>query len=178
VLIFFSFCKGPFQDSLIHTYKPSSPHVMFFSNVWASIVMFIGMPFPLFFFFAVSFFGRKFVKLSKKNETVSKKPKYFAYELLFWQMKSAFLHSLRETAAPLYLYTEFPLFICMSPLPNIILRVVVLVSGDLLPAISFCVAYPEIITPIAMFSICSALGQNFVSLNPQKREREKKRGAG
>eukprot|EP00026_Physarum_polycephalum_P010888 Phypoly_transcript_11073.p1 GENE.Phypoly_transcript_11073~~Phypoly_transcript_11073.p1 ORF type:complete len:323 (+),score=24.24 Phypoly_transcript_11073:114-1082(+) len=71
---------GPFQDSLIHTYKPSSPHVMFFSNVWASIVMFI----------------------------------------------------------------------------------VVLVSGDLLPAISFCVSYPEIVTPIAMFSICSALGQNFI----------------
>jgi len=32
---------GPFQDELIKTYKPSSPHLMFYSNLWASVVMFV-----------------------------------------------------------------------------------------------------------------------------------------
>lgn len=42
---------------------------------------------------------------------------------------------------------------------------VVAVSGDLMPAIQFCMQYPEVITQIALFSICSAMGQNFVSTN-------------
>jgi len=71
---------GPFQDNLIHKYNPSAPHLMFYSNVWASIVMFFG----------------------------------------------------------------------------------VLVLGDLRPALTFLTTYPDLIVPVAMFSVCSALGQNFI----------------
>lgn len=31
-----------------------------------------------------------------------------------------------------------------------------------MPALDFCSRHPEIITQIALFSICSALGQNFI----------------
>jgi len=71
---------GPFQDELIHTYKPSSPHLMFYSNLWASVVMFL----------------------------------------------------------------------------------VVTTIGDLSPAIDFCLRNPEVLRDIALFSLCSALGQNFI----------------
>jgi len=71
---------GPFQDDLIHNFKPSSPHLMFYSNVWASVFMFL----------------------------------------------------------------------------------VVLAVGDLNPAIEFCVRNPDIYKQIALFSVCSALGQNFI----------------
>lgn len=71
---------GPFQDDLIHTYKPSSPHLMFYSNLWASVVMFV----------------------------------------------------------------------------------VVIAIGDLHPAIEFCMRNPEVVQQIGLFSVCSALGQNFI----------------
>jgi len=71
---------GPFQDDLIHTYKPSSPHLMFYSNLWGSVVMFV----------------------------------------------------------------------------------VVFVSGDLHPALDFCIRNPDIVPQLALFSLCSALGQNFI----------------
>jgi len=71
---------GPFQDDLIHTYKPSSPHLMFYSNLWASVVMFF----------------------------------------------------------------------------------VVVATGDLHRALDFCARNPQIVPQLALFSLCSALGQNFI----------------
>jgi UDP-galactose transporter B1 len=84
VLLFLSLAfdgvTGPFQDDLISKYKPTSPHMMYYSNLWATLVMFL----------------------------------------------------------------------------------VAFVGNDLLPAIDFCLRYPEIIPQIVLFSITSALGQNFI----------------
>jgi len=71
---------GPFQDELVKKHRPTSPHMMYYSNLWASLVMLVA----------------------------------------------------------------------------------VIVTGDLLPAIHFCQRFPEIIPQIVLFSICSALGQNFI----------------
>lgn len=71
---------GPFQDDLIKKNQPTSPHMMYYSNLWGSAMM----------------------------------------------------------------------------------LAVVIVTNDFMPAIDFCVRYPEILIQIVLFSICSALGQNFI----------------
>jgi len=71
---------GPFQDDLFKKHSPTSPHMMYYSNLWATLFMFIA----------------------------------------------------------------------------------VLITGDLQPTIDFCTRFPEIIPQIILFSITSAVGQNFI----------------